>query len=195
MVLANYNDISRNHARSYILQHKHTHQHLLCFFVDSAGPLYVWSMFPAEDTWNWLMNNNRNTASAPATMHFSWQDNQFSAMWHLKTLNSQKAKYYHREKWINDPDMIDISVAGTQTVSSFGQLEHAELILFYIASWPLLGNVWEEAVQLFGDSCDTTADLRAVGLERHGAGLYRFESKLDVWRFYCLHFAGKAQDI
>lgn len=164
--------------------------HSLTHTLNHTGPLYIWSMFPAEDTWNWLMNNARNTASPEATMHFSWQDNQFSAMWHLQTLDTEKARYYIREDYINDPDLIDISVAGIQTPSSFDQEEHADLIIFYTESWEVLGILWRDAVRHYAENA-TAHEMGLIGLKQLGPSHFEFEGKMDIYRFYLRQFARK----
>lgn len=123
----------------------------------------MWSMFPAENLWHWLMTNARNKNSAEATMLYAWLDKQRVAMYFMTSLTSESKRYYYKEKFIAHSHMIAMYMLGKRHSEDLTIKEHAALIIFYTQRLFDLGRLWSDAVRYH---CSTRSDLqlRAQGL-------------------------------
>lgn len=144
--------------------------------IQYAGPLHMWSMFPAEGLWHWLMCNARNKNSAEATMLFAFIDKQRVDRWALTSLRTEADRYYYVGEYIAHSHKISIQVQGKMSRGDFSFLERGALIMFYVKSLPILDGLWGAAVRLFGTT-HTAQQLSDVGLSRTGVTGFDFQSK------------------
>lgn len=161
------------------------------FLVTSTSPMYLWSMFPAEDMWNWLIKTIRNRNTPEACMMFGWQDRQCMDLKHL--IHTSPAPFKDPTKFMNDPDCMTYEMKGKTTTRLSNDTLYA-LVRYYVTCNAIVKGLWYAAITHFV-STHTAGEVRAAGIKqptRAGAlGGFEFKTQSMLFEFYRDNFRGE----
>lgn len=153
--------------------------------------MYMWSMFPAEDMWNWLIKTIRNKNTPEACMMFSWQDKQCMDLKHL--FNTDPEAFKDPTKYMNDPSCMTYEMKGQVSRTARDQ-DMPALVRYYVTNNPIIKVLWNAAIVQFRNT-HTASQINAAGIKqptRAGAlGGFEFKTEGQLYSFYMNHFRGK----
>lgn len=163
-----------------------------CALHTTAGPLYLWSMFPAENLWSWLARMIGNRANAESCMMFAWHDKQFIDLHFWNESSADLPEFKDPTQYIADPSKAKPKAAGAVIKNAIRTQDITSLVWFYVEYMPVLTAMWVEVVSRYIRD-HTRKQVADLHIKRPKAGGFKFNTAPWMSNFFTHHFCGKHQ--